>query len=248
MRRLLLPILVIAAALVAGTPGTPAPLPKGGGGGVWHDSFDGKFTLDWKVVRPDKDHVSFKKVPGCLVITTQRGTIHGKEKDDAFSEGTQARNIHLIDVPLGKDRDWQATTCVRDFVPDTIYQQAGLIVYDGDDDYLKWGYETDGQRPAGQQFVLVAETEGVPAHDRPAGSESGLKKFWLRVTKRGDRYEYAWSKDGDRWVAGGERQWGTGAPKRVGILAKNGGNKDAPEIDAAFEFFELRAVPPVGKK
>ena len=38
-------------------------------------------------------------------------------------------------------------------------------------------------------------------------------------------------------------QWGTGAPKQVGILAKNGGNKDSPEIDAAFEFFELRALP-----
>jgi hypothetical protein len=63
------------------------------------------------------------------------------------------------------------------------------------------------------------------------------------VTKRGDRYAYAWSKDGDTWAAGGERQWGDGAPKRVGILAKNGGTKDAPEIDAAFEFFELRALP-----
>jgi len=69
----------------------------------------------------------------------------------------------------------------------------------------------------------------------------------VRLTKRGDKYEYAWSKDGDKWVVGGERQWGTGAPKRVGILAKNGGNKDAPEIDAAFEFFELRALPPAKK-
>jgi regulation of enolase protein 1 (concanavalin A-like superfamily) len=243
LRPLLLSILVMAAALVGVGPGTPAPLPKGGGGGVWHDTFDGRFTLDWKVVRPDKDHVSLKKVPGCLVITTQRGTIHGKEKEDALSEGTQARNIHLINIPLSKDRDWAATTCVRDFLPDTIYQQAGLIVYDGDDDYLKWGYEYDGRRPAGQQFVLVAETDGVPAHDLPKETESGLKKYWVQLTKRGDRYEYAWSKDGDTWAVGGDRQWGTGAPKRVGILAKNGGNKDAPEIDAAFEFFELRALP-----
>ena len=230
---------LIALAL-AGV-GTPAPLPKGGAGGVWHDGFDGKLTLDWKVVRPDKDHVSLKKVPGCLVITTQRGTIHGKEKDDALSEGTQAKNLHLIDVPLGKDEDWVATTRVRDFTPAALYQQAGLIVYDGDDDYLKWGYEFDGR--GGQQFVLVAEAGGVPAHERPTESESGLKKYWVRLTKRGDRYEYAWSKDGDKWVAGGEKTWGTGAPKRVGLLAKNGGHKDAPEADAAFEFFELRALP-----
>jgi hypothetical protein len=234
-------IVATATALVAGI-GRPAPLPKAGTG-VWRDEFDGKLTLDWKVVRPDPTHVSLKKVPGCLVITTQRGTIHGKDKEDAFSQGTQAKNIHLIDIPLGKDADWVATTCVRDFLPDTIYQQAGMIVYDGDDDYLKWGYEYDGRRPTGQEFILVAETEGNPVHDRPEKSESGLKKYWLRITKRGDKYEYAWSKDGSEFVVAGERQWGNGAPKRVGIIAKNGGNKDAPEIDAAYEFFELRALP-----
>ena len=226
-------------------PGTSAPLPKGGAG-VWHDTFDGKVTLDWKVVRSDKDHVSLKKVPGCLVITTQRGTIHSKEKEDELSEGTQAKNLHLIDVPFGKDEHWVATTCVRDFTPAALYQQAGLIVYDGDDDYLKWGYEFDGR--SGQQFVLVAESDGTPAHERPTESESGLKKYWVRLTKRGDKYEYSWSRDGDKWVVGGERTWGNGAPKRIGLLAKNGGHKDAPEADAAFEFFELRAVPAAGRK
>ena len=65
----------------------------------------------------------------------------------------------------------------------------------------------------------------------------------MRLTKRSDKYEYAWSKDGDKWVVGGERAWGDGRPKRVGLIAKNGGSKDAPEIDAAFEYFELRPVP-----
>ena len=243
--RALIPAAV--AALIAIDVATPAPRPKGNPD-EWRDEFDGKLTLDWKVVRPDLTHVSLKKAPGCLVITTQRGTIHGKEKEDAFSQGTQAKNIHLIDIPLDKDRDWAATTCVRDFLPDAIYQQAGMIVYDDDDNYLKWGYEYDGQRPAGQQFVLVAETDGNPVHDRPEKTESGLKKYWLRITRRGDKYEYAWSKDGTEWVVGGERQWGNGVPKRVGIIAKNGGNKDAPEIDAAYEFFELRAIAPAGKK
>lgn len=238
--------LAAATALLLAGVGTPAPLPRGGAGGVWHDGFDGKLTLDWKVVRPDKDRVSLKKVPGCLVITTQLGTIHGKEKDDALSEGTQAKNLHLIDVPLGKDQDWAAVACVRDFRPAALYQQAGLIVYDGDDDYLKWGYEYDGN--SAQQFVLVVEVGGATVHERPTESESGLKKYWVRLTKRGDKYEYAWSKDGDTWVVGGERAWGDGAPKRVGLLAKNGGHKDAPEADAAFEFFELRALPGAAKR
>lgn len=40
--------------------------------------------------------------------------------------------------------------------------------------------------------------------------------------------------------------WFNVKPRRVGIIAKNGGNKDAPEIDATFRFFELKAV--AGKK
>lgn len=220
-----------------------APVPKTGGGAALVDSFDGKFALDWKVTRPDKDHVSLKKVPGSLVITTQRGSIHGKTADDSLSEGTLPKNIHLIDIPFDKDADWVATTCVSNFLPDTMYQQAALIVYEDDDNYLKWSWEFDFQRREGQTLVLVAETDGVPVHERPKEAESGLKKVWLRLTKKGDRYEYAWSKDGDKWVVGGERGWGDGKPRRVGLLAKNGGNKDAPELDAAFEFFDLRPVP-----
>ena len=228
--------------LVGASTGTSAPLPKvGAGTNVYHDGFDGKLVLDWKVIRADETHVSLKKVPSALVITTQRGTIHGKERKDEFSEGTLAKNLHVIDNPFGKD-DWVATTCVSGFTPDTIYQQAGLLVYDGDDDYLKWGYETDGRTPAGQQFVMVAESGGVPVHVRTEGSESGLKKYWLRLTKRGETYEFAWSADGKKWNVSGERAWGDGKPKQVGLIAKNGGNKDAPERDAAFEFFELRGL------
>ncbi|MBO0701159.1 MAG: DUF1349 domain-containing protein [Zavarzinella sp.] len=232
--------LAAVAALVLATLVPAAPLPKGKPA-ILHDPFDGKFALDWKVVRPDADHVSFKKVPGALVITTQRGSIHGKSQEDKLSEGTLAKNIHLIDIPF-TDPDWSATTCVTGFAPDTSYQQAGLIVYDDDDNYLKWGYEYDWQSGRGQRFLLVAETGGTPVHVPPDANESGLKKFWLRVTRHGDKYAFAWSGDGDKWTAGAERTW-EGKGKRVGLLAKNGGNKDAAEIDAAFEFFELRAVP-----
>jgi regulation of enolase protein 1 (concanavalin A-like superfamily) len=224
--------------------GPAAPLPKGNPGTLY-DTFDGKFALDWNVVRPDADHVSFKKVPGALVITTQRGSIHGKSQEDKVSEGTLARNIHLIDIPF-KDGDWSATTCVSGIVPETTYHQAGLIVYDDDDNYLKWTYEYNWRKPGGQTFHLVAETNGVPVHDQPEANESGLKKFWLRISKRGDNYVYAWSADGERWTTAGERAW-DGKGKRVGLIAKNGGNKDAAELDAAFEFFELRSLA-AGKK
>jgi hypothetical protein len=64
------------------------------------------------------------------------------------------------------------------------------------------------------------------------------------LTKRGGDYECAASADGSTFAVFGARPWGSGAPKKIGILAKNGPNENAPEIDARFDFFELRSVPP----
>ena len=120
------------------------------------DDFDGKLGLNWKPVRPDPSHVSLTKNPGKLTITTQRGSIHGEETKDEFGEGIQAKNIYLIDNPLAKDADFVATTCVSGFTPAMPYQQAGLIVYDDDDNYLKLGYEFDWHKGEGQTFYCVS--------------------------------------------------------------------------------------------
>ena len=214
---------------------------------VAFDDFDGKSALNWKPVRPDPSHVSLAKNPGTLTITTQRGSIHGEEKKDEYGEGIQAKNIYLIDNPLAKDADFVATTCVVGFTPAMAYQQAGLIVYDDDDNYLKLDYEFNWGKGDGQTFFCVSETAANPEHHPIEGSESGLKRYWLRLTKRGDRYEYATSLDGDAFRIHGEVAWGDGSPKRIGVLAKNGGNKDAPEADASFEFFELRSPAPAAR-
>ncbi|MEX0937930.1 MAG: DUF1349 domain-containing protein [Pirellulales bacterium] len=209
---------------------------------VVRDEFDGKLKLKWRIVRPDAANYSLNKQPGRLVITTQRGSIHGDEKNDAFGEGMQARNLFLIDNPLPRDADFQIVTCVCDFAPETIFQQAGLLVYNDDDNYLKWGYEFDGPTGEGQAFVLVRETEQMPVHER-GPLEPGLKKMWLRLTKRGNTYTYATSDNGERYIVYGEREWGEAPPERIGFLAKNGGNPQATALDAAFEFFELRELP-----
>jgi hypothetical protein len=62
----------------------------------------------------------------------------------------------------------------------------------------------------------------------------------VRIAKRGNRYESLTSTDGKSFQSHGEVDCGDGSPKHIGILAKKG-NKDASELDANFEFFELRA-------
>jgi regulation of enolase protein 1 (concanavalin A-like superfamily) len=204
-----------------------------------HDSFDGRTRLDWKPVRPDLTHVSLTRPKGALTIKTQRGDIHAAEKIDALGQGMQAKNIWLIDNPLAKDVDFTATTSVRGFTPQAPYQQAGLIIYDDDDNYLKWGYEFNHPQGGGQTFVLVRESAAKPQHDY-AESANGLNRYWVRVSRRGQRYACAVSTDGKDYHIHFEREWG-GQAKKIGILALNGGPPDTPEVDAAFEFFELRA-------
>lgn len=211
------------------------------------DSFDGKARLKWQPVRHVPSHVSFTKNPGKLTITTQRGSIHRDERNDAFGEGIQAKNIFLIDNPLAPETNFVLSTCVSGFTPATRYQQAGLIIYNDDDNYLKWGYEYNWPSGVGQAFCILVETD-AKSRFTYVDSLSGLDKYWVRLTKRGNRYEYAFSTDGKDFKVRGEQQWGDGAPRRMGLLAKNGGNKEAGELDAQFEFFELRSPVPADVK
>ena len=209
------------------------------------DAFDGKLGLNWKPVRPDPSHISLTKTPGALTITTQRGSIHGEETKDEFGGGVQAKNLYLIDNPLAPAGDFVATTCVSGFTPETTYQQAGLIVYNDDDNYLKFGYEFNWRNPGGgQAFCILTESDAKSEFQYLDNEHAGLKRYWVRLTKRGNRYEYAFSTDGKSYTVSGEVVWGDGSPKQIGMLAKNGGNKDAGELDAAFDFFELRAPAP----
>jgi hypothetical protein len=88
---------------------------------------------------------------------------------------------------------------------------------------------------------LVRVTKAKPENDHVA-VEDDLKSVWLRLTRRGKKYEYATSTDGKEFVVHGQKEWG-GAPRMLGILAKNGGIEGVTEIDACFDFFEMRAPP-----
>jgi regulation of enolase protein 1 (concanavalin A-like superfamily) len=193
------------------------------------DGFDSRLDLPWKPIRHDPTHVSLDKHPGKLTIITQRGSIHGDEKHDEYGGGIQAKNIFVIDNPLCNGEDFAMTTCVENFTPQTPYQQAGLICYDDDDNYLKFGYEFCWPKGAGHTFTCVREIAAKSNFD-VADAKPGITKYWLRIIKRGNKYQYAYSYDGQHYVRVGEQDWGNGKPKKLGLLAKNGGNQDAREL------------------
>ncbi len=203
------------------------------------DDFDGKPSLDWKILNPDPTHYSHSKNPGMLTITTQKG--------DFWNAFTDYRNLFVIDCPASEDEDFQVTTCLSSFKPVERWHQGGLILYNDDDEYLKFSYEPG-------RLVVGFERGSSYYDDGFYRAHASLERLWLRVTKRGNRYTFSTSLDGrrfieERWSMGLSSdlsrglEWGSGSVKQVGLYAMNGVESEAPEIDASFDFFEVRSVP-----
>jgi hypothetical protein len=224
------PVLADAAA--------DAVAPKAEGEFRLLDSFDGKFALPWKQIRPDPTHFSLEKNPGSLTITTQPGTIYGDEM--TAGPEVRPRNIFLVPNPAEEGEDFVVTVCVVNFRPEIPYQQAGILVYDDDDNYLKWVMERARYGPS---FTFMRETARENLGDwNSIGNAAGSERVWLRITKFGKLYRYAASTDGDEFRLIGQKEWGDGSPKFVGIIAKN--SQAIEEIDAVFESFEVRSTLP----
>jgi len=206
------------------------------------DDFEGRLKLNWQLLRPDPTHFSLAKNPGSLTISTQNGTIHLKR------DLPKAKNILLLDNPYPEGPAFVVTTCLDGFRPREPFQQAGLIIYNDDDNYLKWVLEqtTSGGVPSRVAWNLLREDNGSPQRAKLAIEHDMTEKIWIRLTQRQNQYEYATSTDGKDWAVHGELPWGDGCPKRIGLLAKNGGTRAAASIDARFDFFEIQPLPPMG--
>jgi hypothetical protein len=193
------------------------------------------------------------KNAGTLTITTQNG---------AFDRGrTDYKNLFLIDCPGAPGRDFRITTCISAFKPVADWNQAGLICWNNENETLKLVYEWHSLGGDSQRvFAVVAETqEGGDIVFRTAAfrADQQLQRVWLRLTKRRNKYMFSTSADGRTFAPlesppiydalgflDGGVQWGDGTVKHVGIVGYNGSRLGAPEIDASFDFFEVRVLPP----
>jgi len=194
------------------------------------DNFDGKLSLDWEILHADPSHFSLTDKPGCLTITTQPGTFRNSNK--------KYKNLFLIECPAPGE-DVQVTTDLTSFKPVAAFNKAGLVFYNDDDSFLRWNYTWQRSR---RRFNVARETKGKPV-GRGFNAPAEVENLWLRVTKRANRYTVSTSLDGKRFRDHGEFAWGDGSPKFVGLFAENGPGSKAPEIDAPFDFFEVRALP-----
>jgi uncharacterized protein (TIGR03067 family) len=204
------------------------------------DEFDGQLSLDWKPLRPDPTHYSLSKSAGKLTVTTQFGSMH-QRRDRPLT-----KNVFLVDRPPAQRDGFVVSTCLEGFQPTLTWHQAGLILLDDEDNYMKFVVEfnnrTEHAAGVGPIWNLLREVDGQSSITKTLIEGEVSPKVWLRLTTRGGFHEYATSTDGETFSVHGELPWGDGAPKSIGLMATNGGSETASEIDACFDFFELRSL------
>jgi uncharacterized protein (TIGR03067 family) len=200
-----------------------------------YDGFDGKLALDWEVIRPNPETASLTKNPGKLTITSEYGGLHTEART-----GKSAKNLYMIPNPAKDGGDFVVTTCIDGFHPTGCFQHAGPHIYDDDNHYLK----------ANIGYSYQGTVVGSPMEINGCFCDQGLfeyvpnlkwERFWLRIIKRGNVYESAYSTDGKTYTICAEQVWGNGAPKKVGLGVMDE-DQSPPKQDAAFDFFEVRSL------
>ncbi len=158
----------------------------------------------WEVIREDKSAWSLQN--GALTVVTGEG--------DVTLANNNARNIFLQSA----NTDWTAeTNLTTSSVPAAPAQNAGLIAYEDDDNFVKLVYAAPafgrgapapaaGAAPAGS-VQLIAEDGGnnkTTVNVSLSGMPVKDNTVWLRLVKTGSLYTAYFSLDGKKFSKVGE--------------------------------------------
>jgi beta-glucosidase len=194
-----------------------------------NDSFNGSSVgTQWTWIR--QDPATEVVSGGYLRIATQQGDLNG--------DAAPGANI-LLQPALG---NWTITTKMVVSSPPSIPgQQAGIIAYQDDQNYLKLDWE-----PGALVETTRDDLSGIPASQVLATYPTGgrlARTVWLRMRKHGPHYTTYFSTDGRGWIP----IYTTGAALqdvKVGVFAFNGPSA-APTMNAAFANFQVTNPGPV---
>jgi cytochrome c len=195
------------------------------------DEFDGTAlnACRWdSIVRGDPS--SYRVTGGNLEIDTTAGDIFG-------SPNGTPKNFILQKAPAGT---WTAETKVDASTFNEAFQQAGLIAYLDDANYVKFDFVTDNSAgsPVTRRLELRSELGDVVQDPQPGLINLTATTWWLRLVKQGTSYHGFYSADGTTWTEIGavtNTALETGA--KLGLYAF-GVNQTAAKT-ARFDYFHL---------
>lgn len=218
------------------------------------DDFSGD-ALDskWSWVR--ENDANWELSDGALTISTETGDLQAVRNNQGVlqSDTNDAKNILLQAEP---DGDWMIETKVAFSALNATNQQAGLIVYGDDNNYIKVALEFVTQPNAinstNLRFVgayeanqTFTELDYSRIDIRPAFDEA--EYVWFRITRENGTYKlYAALDDSTQF-----RHLGTYTPAapladaKVGLLAMN--RAGTASIDASFDYFAVTSLGQVAQ-
>jgi len=199
------------------------------GGVLLIELFDKEYLSDEWIIGPepknrDDRYWSLTKNPGFLTITTEHSDIH--------STGDNPSNYFLRPVDY---ENYQITTYVE-FFPEHDFEQAGLLVYSGPDDYVRLGYVH------AWGYKLEAAVEVNQLYNNQMLPIEPLSSVYLRIRKLGRQYSFHYSHDGKLWEQIGTPIYVTLREPLVGLYAISPAS--GRHIDAKFSMFAMEELDP----
>jgi len=197
-----------------------------------NDEFDGS-TLSpcrWTVVNEQVE--GYRVSDGALRIDTTPTDIYGGD--------TGVPNFVVQGQPDGDE--WVVETKVDASALDRSFQQAGLILYGDDDNYVKLDIvaTNSGGSAITRNLELRNEIGGVVQNPQPNAPAPGNGIVWLRLAKSGDVYTGWSSTDGTTWTQISETVTNAGlGGARIGLYALGNSSQAQVSNTAAFDYFHV---------
>jgi beta-xylosidase len=194
---------------------------------IFSDEFDGP-GLDqrWSWVRQTAAGWSLKSTPGFLTITAANG--------DLFRSKNDCRNLLFTETGAS---DFSLETRL-DFSPWENFHQAGLIVYQDDDNYVRLSVVYTEER----KIEILNEVKGEPVYVNASFLRSPVT---LRLVKQGNTYTGYYSPDGINFKLLDTVSNNLGSTPKAGLAAFN--NSALTSAPARFDYFRLAKVPAVSE-
>ncbi|MDR1136551.1 MAG: glycoside hydrolase family 3 C-terminal domain-containing protein [Clostridiales Family XIII bacterium] len=188
-------------------------------------------TGTWTTV--NESTANLKYTADGVVISTEKGS---------FAEGNVLPQNLLMQEAGG---DWLAKTHITlSEALSELGQQAGIIVYDDEDNYVRFVCEeifvptTNSLAPAMRVYQAI---NGDENRIYTANIPSGELDLYLQAQKEGRTYRFAYSFDDETWTRASTQipVYADLAIPMLGLWANNGGGTEVKSINATYEYISL---------
>ncbi|WP_179090246.1 sugar-binding domain-containing protein [Paenibacillus sp. FSL H8-0548] len=186
----------------------------------------------WTVFKADNSKWSLTGKPGFLSLETSAG--------DTFQGQNNLSNIFLKDAPSG---DFVITAKVEAPVSRN-FQQAGLFIWQNEDNYVKLGHVWDTEGASGKSLETAYEKNAKYVKATNMASHPGYDTSYLQMKKVGNVVStFYW--DGIAWKPAADPMTVDLSNLKVGFYGLSSTDKVA--IHANFDYFSVGPVETVDK-